>query len=504
MSGIPEYGEYDGMGLAELVRRREVNAGELLEEAIGRAEALNPQLNAVIYRMYDHARRLAEQSPLSGTFAGVPFLLKDILQAYAGFPLSSGSEALREWIPPVHATVVERFLDTGVIPFGKTNVPELGLLAFTEPAAFGPARNPWDLERTPGGSSGGAAAAVAARIVPIAGANDGGGSIRIPAGLCGLFGLKPTRGRVPHGPLVDEVWEGAVQNHVLTRTVRDSAAMLDAIEGPDRGASFQIQRPLRPYLEEITRVPRPLRIAFLTDSPLGEPVHPECRRAVMETAAHLSALGHRVEEGTPEVNGLAVARAYLMLYFGQVAADLWIIRRELGLAAVRKMEATTRALAAIGRALSSDRYVVTRREWHSFSHAMAIFHQKHDLLLTPTVAEPPIRVGELQPGRTLKIALRTFTALRLGKAVLTSGLIDRLAREQLAKTPFTQLANLTGQPAMSVPSHWTEDGLPIGVHFIAPVGDESTLFRLAAQLEQTRPWAHHRPDPQNWVTRIET
>jgi amidase len=191
MSGIPEYGEHDGIGLADLVRRREVNAGELLEEAIGRTEALNPQLNAVIYRMYDHARRLAERSPLSGVFAGVPFLLKDMLQAYAGFPLSSGSEALREWIPSVHATVVERFLDAGVIPFGKTNVPELGLLAFTEPAAFGPARNPWDLERTPGGSSGGAAAAVAARIVPIAGANDGGGSIRIPAGLCGLFGLKP-------------------------------------------------------------------------------------------------------------------------------------------------------------------------------------------------------------------------------------------------------------------------------------------------------------------------
>jgi amidase len=493
MSGVHEYAEYDGLGLAELVRHREVSAGELLEEAIRRVEAVNPSLNAVIYRMYDHARAMAERTNPDAPFRGVPFLLKDILQAYAGFPLSSGSVPLREWVPRQNATVVDRFLAAGLIPFGKTNVPELGLVAYTEPEAFGPARNPWDLDRTPGGSSGGAAAAVAARVVPMAGASDGGGSIRIPASLCGLFGLKPTRGRVPNGPRFGDVWEGAVQNHVVTRTVRDSAAMLDAIEGPEASASYRIQRPERPYLEEVARDPGRLRIAFLTHSPLGGVVHPACKRAVNETADHLAALGHHMDEAAPDVDGMAVARAYLTLYFGQVAADINFIRREMGQLAVRKMEVPTRALAAIGSALSSAEYVEMRREWHRFSLAMAEFHQRFDILLTPTVAQPPARIGELTPGGSLKLALRAIPALRLGKAVLASGIIDRLAREQLLRTPFTQLANLTGQPAMAVPSLWTEDGLPVGVHFLAPVGDESTLFRLASQLEQTRPWSDHRP-----------
>ena len=488
-----DYDRYDALGLAELVRRRELTPAELLEVALARAEALNPRLNAIIHPMYEHARALARAPLPAGPFTGVPFLLKDILQAYAGFPLSSGSAALRDFVPPGDAEVVARFKRAGVVTFGKTNVPEFGLVAYTEPEAFGPARNPWDLERTPGGSSGGAAAAVAAGIVPMAGANDGGGSIRIPAAYCGLFGLKPTRGRVPTGPFFGEVWEGASVDHVLSRSVRDSAVMLDAIAGPDPGAPYQIPPPERPYAEEIRRAPGRLRIAFTTRSPLGGGMHPECVRAVEDAARLLEQLGHEVEEALPEVDGLQVARAYITLYFGQVAADVqWLAARQ-GEAALKQVEAPTRALATIGRSLSSAQYVLSRREWHGFARAMAAFHQRYDAFLTPATAAPPVKIGELKPKRIELLALEAASALRLGKVLLATGLIDKLARENLGQTPFTQLANLTGQPAMAVPLHWTPDGLPAGVQVLARWGDEATLFRLAAQLEQARPWFARRP-----------
>jgi amidase len=493
MPPLPDYPAYDAVGLAELVRRGEVTPLELLEAAIARTEQLNPELNAVIYRMYAHARELATRPLPDGPFRGVPFLLKDLLQAYAGFPLSSGSAALRDWVPPGDAEVVRRFRRAGVVTFGKTNVPEFGLVAFTEPEAFGPARNPWDPERTPGGSSGGAAAAVAARLVPIAGANDGGGSIRIPASYCGLFGLKPTRGRTPAGPFFGEIWEGASVEHVLTRSVRDSAVMLDAIRGPDAGAPYQAPAPERPYAEELHRAPGRLRIAFSTRSPLGDAVHPECVRAVEDAARRLEALGHDVEAAEPEIDGMAVARAYLTLYFGQVAADLKWLAEERGRAALKEIELPTRALGLLGRALPSSEYVAQHRAWNTFARAMAAFHERYDLYLTPTVAGLPPHIGELQPSARERALLRLANALRLGRALLATGIIDQLAHDNLAKTPFTQLANLTGAPAMSVPLHWTAAGLPVGVHFMAPWGEEATLLRLAAQLEAEAPWAERRP-----------
>jgi amidase len=493
MSIIAEYEEFDALGLAELVRRGEVTPLELLEEAIRRTESVNPRINAVIYRMYDHARELATRPLPEGPFAGVPFLVKDILQAYAGFPMSSGSRALADFVPPHDAEVVARFKRAGVVSFGKTNVPEFGLVAFTEPEAFGPARNPWHVGRTPGGSSGGAAAAVAARVVPMAGANDGGGSIRIPASCCGLFGLKPTRGRVPVGPFFGEVWEGAAVDHVLTRSVRDSATMLDAIAGPDIGAPYQIPAPERRYAEEILRKPTPLRIGFTTRSQLAHAVHPECVQAVHHAARLLETLGHHVEEAEPAVDAMALGRAYLTLYFGQVAADQkWLVELR-GRDALQALEVPTRALGSIGRALPSGEYVAQRRAWNFFARAAGEFHRRHDLFLTPTLAAPPVRIGELQPTDAERHLLRVAAALRLGKALLASGLIDKLVRENLSRTPFTQLANLTGQPAMSVPLHWSRDGLPIGVHFTARWGDEATLFHIAAQLEEAQPWGKRRP-----------
>jgi len=494
MSGFPEYDLYDGLGLAELVRAGEVSAAELAEEAIRRAEALNPALNFVVTPLFERGRTVARGRLPDGPFHGVPFFLKDILQDLAGVRSTSGSAALAGYVPDRDAEVVRRYREAGAVILGKTNVPEFGLLGVTEPEVFGATRNPWDPARTPGGSSGGAAAAVAAGVVPLAGANDGGGSIRIPASHCGLFGLKPSRGRVPAGPAYAEVWEGASVDHALTRSVRDSAAMLDAIAGPDAGAPYTIVPPERPYAEEVGRPPGRLRIGLTTRSPLGTPVHPECVEAVRRTALLLEELGHDVEEAEPEVDGHAVARCYFVLYFGQVAAMLDRIEAEAP-GATRRTELATRALASIGRNLSAGAYVRSKQRWNEFGRAMAAFHARYDLFLTPVVAEPPVRIGELAPRRLERLQMQLVSGMRLGRFVSFTRLVDRLATESLSRTPFTQLANLTGQPAMSVPLHWTPDGLPVGSHFTAPFGDEATLFRLAAQLEEARPWFGMRPGP---------
>ncbi len=492
---MQDYDRYDGLGLAELIRKGEVSPAELCETAIARAEALNPRLNAVVTPMYELARRAAAAAPGNSPFAGVPFLLKDILHAFAGVPLSHGSAALRNYVPERDSEIVRRFKAAGLVTLGKTNTPEFALMGVTEPAAFGPTRNPWNPEHTPGGSSGGSAAAVAAGIVPLASATDGGGSIRIPAACCGLFGLRPSRGRVPVGPAQAEVWDGASSDHVLTRSVRDSAAMLDCIHGADPGAPYVAPPPARPYLEETRQPPGRLRIGFSTASPLGLEVHDECVRAVADCAHLLETLGHKVEEAAPAIDGHELAKCYITMYFGQVAADVREVRGLVGRAAARRgLEPATRALGLLGRTLPAADFVAAKRRWNGFAQAMATFHERYDLYLTPTLAHPPVKIGALQPPLAERLATRIINALGLGRLMLASGIVDKLATQSLSKTPFTQLANLTGQPAMSVPLHWTGDGLPCGVQFIAPMGDEATLIRLAAQLEQARPWCDRRPD----------
>jgi amidase len=490
---VDDYDRYDALGLAALVRRGEVSAAELCEAAVRRAEALNPHLNAIVTPLYDHAREAAARPLPDGPFTGVPFLLKDLLHAEEGVPMTSGSAAFRGWVSPFEAEVVRRFRRAGLVTIGRTNVPELGLLGITEPEAYGPSRNPWDPARTPGGSSGGSAAAVAAGIVPLASATDGGGSIRIPAAYCGLFGLKPSRGRVPVGPAEGEVWDGAVVYHAVTRSVRDSAALLDAIAGADPGAPFVAAPPERPFLEEVGRDPGRLRIAFSTRSPVGGPAHPDCVEAVTRTAALLEEMGHHVEETEPEVDGGTVGRCYLTLVYGQVAADLAEIRRLLGRTAARRMEAGTLAAGLVGRALSAGEYVTHRRRWNDFARAMARFHERYDLWLTPTTAQPPTAIGALAMGAGDRLATRVVDRIGAGRVLAATGLVEKVAMENLARTPFTQLANLTGQPAMSVPVHWTADGLPVGAHFTAPVGGEGLLFRLAARLEEAAPWGHRLP-----------
>jgi len=493
-----EYADYDATGLARLVARREVSPAELLEAAIARCEALNPRLNAVNIPMPEIARARVRE-PLEGPFAGVPFLIKDIAQDYAGVPSTSGSRALRNWVPPVHAEIVRRFLGAGLVIFGKTATPEFALKGITETALWGATRNPWDTGRSPGGSSGGAAAAVAAGIVPMAGASDGGGSIRIPAAYCGLFGLRPSRGRVPPGPLHGEFWDGASSEHVLTRSVRDSARMLDALAGADAGAPFVIAPPYLPYAEEVGRDPGRLRIGFSVRSPLGTPVDAACVQAVRDAARLLEGLGHDVEEAEPEVDGQALAHCFITMYFGQVAASIEEARRLTG-AGEADFELDTRALGMFGRALSAGEYVHARKRWNEFARALGRFHQAYDLYLIPSTAMPPSRIGELDMPAAQQAALKVILRLGVGRLLLGTGLVRQIVDESLKRVPFTQLSNLTGTPSMSVPLHWAaaEPGgpeLPVGVQFVARFGEEDLLLRLASQLEQARPWNDRRPPP---------
>jgi amidase len=494
MINFTDYDRYDAMGLAGLVRQGQISPAELCEAAIKRIEAVNPKINAVVTRMDEEGRNTA-QGPLGdGPFFGVPFLLKDLLAAYAGFPLSDGCKALKNRVPDHDSEMVVRFKNTGVVIVGKTNTPEFGLVAFTEPDLFGPCRNPWNTGHTPGGSSGGSAAAVAAGIVPMASAGDGGGSIRIPAAYCGLFGLKPTRGRNPWGPDHGRIWQGAVQEHVISRSVRDSAAMLDATQGGDVGAPYIIPSPERPYLKEVDTDPGKLKIAFNTRSPVGTPVHPECVKAVTEAARLLESLGHLVEEKEPEIDGKAMAKSYLVMNFGEVAADIDELANVLGRKATQTdVEQVTWTLGLLGKSFSACDLVAAMRHWDRASRTMGRFFEKFDVYLTPAIAFPPPKIGELKPKSYEMAALKVVNALGLGGVLKASGLVDQMAEKNFEKVPFTQMANMCGLPAMSVPLHWTPDNFPIGVQFVAPFGDEATLFRLAGQLEKARPWFDRRP-----------
>ncbi len=500
MSDFHEYDQYDALGLAELVRRREVAPGELCDEAVRRIERFNPAVNAVICRMYDQARSSIDSGLPEGPFTGVPFLVKDLVSSCAGAPMTKGCKALRNYVPAHDSELMKRYRNTGVVILGKTNTPEFGLMGITEPELHGPTKNPWSITRTPGGSSGGSAAAVACGMAPMASGGDGGGSIRIPSSYCALFGLKPSRGRNPAGPDHGQLWQGAAAEHVLTRTVRDCAAMLDAVNGPAPGDPYEISRPELPYAQEITLSPGRLRIGFSTTSPLGTPVHPDCAKAVEDAARLLESLGHVVEEEGPRIDGMALAKSYFMMYFGETAADIADMQRILGRKAVPKdVEGPTWVLNLLGGAYSAGEFVLALREWNRAARAMGEFHQSHDLFLTPTTAYPPVKIGELKPSPAEEMLMKITNTFGLGRLVRLSGFADKIAVESLAKTPFTQLANLTGQPAMSVPLYWTDENLPCGVQFIAPFGHEASLLRLAAQLEQARPWFDRRPPLVNAV-----
>lgn len=494
MHTFKEYNHYDGLGLAELVKTKEVSPEELCDTAIQQIEAVNPEINAVVTTMYDQGRTSIKDGLPEGPFSGVPFLLKDLLAAYAGVPMTNGSKAYKNYIPTEDSELVKRYKRAGLVIIGKTNCPEFGLLGYTEPELHGATRNPWNINHTPGGSSGGSAAAVSSGMVPIASGGDGGGSIRIPASCCGLFGIKPTRGRIPTGPGYGEIWQGAVAEHIISRWVRDSAAMLDANQGADIGAPYIIPEPETPYLQEMEKDPGSLTIAFNTVSPIGTEVDPEYIKAVENTAKMLEKMGHKVEEAKPDLNGKALANSYMNMYFGEIAADLVELESILGRKAkATDVEIATWTMGMLGRTFTAGDFVKEMREWGMASRVMGRFHEKYDVYMTPTIAHPPTKIGELKPKTAEVVLMKIINTLRLGKLIKASGIVDKMAVDSLTKTPFTQLANFTGQPAMSVPLHSTSDGLPCGIQFIGRFTDEATLFRLAGQLEKESPWFDKRP-----------
>ena len=464
---------HDATAQAALIRAKEITAHELVSAAIAQVERINPQLNAVITPMFELALANAQQPLSEGAFAGVPFLLKDLQAAYEGVPMSAGSRWLKDFKPNGDSELVKRYKRTGLIVIGKTNTPEFGLLPTTEPQLHGATHNPWDVTRTPGGSSGGSAAAVAARMVAMAHANDGGGSIRIPASCCGLFGLKPTRGRNPLGPHFGDIFSGLVAEHAVTISVRDSAALLDATAGYDAGDPYIAPVPARPFANEVGADPGKLRIAFSLTPPNGATVHSDCLAAVNDAAKLCEQLGHHVTEAAPQLHGEMLGKAFFTVWSAGCAWTIDSYSFAVGSKpADDQIEPLTKVMIELGRKRSAAEYLLAVQTLQIFARRIAQFMNDYDVLLTPVLAEPPVPLGTFDA-----------TAEDAMAGMKRSG----------SFSPFTAIQNMTGQPAMSVPLYWNQAGLPIGVQFAARYGDEATLFRLAAQLEAACPWIDKRP-----------
>jgi amidase len=471
---LSEYIRFDGLGLASLVQRKEVSPAELVQVALRAIAVANPALNAVIATLEGEAQASLARGLPAGPFTGVPFLIKDLGLHAAQVPSSQGTRTFKDLVFPQDSALMARYRRAGLVLVGRTNSPELGLNNATEPLAWGPTRNPWNLAFSPGGSSGGSAAAVSAGMVPLAYGNDGGGSIRVPAGLCGLFGLKPTRGRISSGPGAGELLNGFGTEHVLTRSVRDSAAMLDVSAGPEVGDPYRIAPPERPFLEEVDREPGRLRIGVCRAAPVGDPISPECLKALDEAVRLCASLGHELVEVAPPFQGALLEQILLTLW--STALLGWAN----GLAAVsgrplleENFERTTWATLEYGRRISGEEVQAALAMLNQFSRDSARFFVDHDVLLTPTYGLSALPVGLLDANAPL-----TF---------------PQWLRHLLSFCPFTPQANATGQPAMSVPLSWSAQGLPLGAHFVGRWGEEATLLRLAGQLERAQPWAHRWP-----------
>jgi amidase len=486
-----DYDRYDATGLAQLVREQRVHPRELVETAISRIEATNPRINAVVHKTYDTALHMADGAP-EGPFTGVPFLIKDLGPMVAGEPRTLSSRFLQFNTDKEDSVLVTRYRQAGLVFLGKTNTPEFGLVATTESEFRGPARNPWNTDHSTGGSSGGSAAAVAAGYTPMAHGNDGGGSIRIPASACGLFGLKPSRGRVPHGPRFDGTWMGLAIDHVLSRSVRDSAAMLDLSCLPNPGEPYSAPAPAGSYLDDAGTDPGPLRIAVCTESLFGSHLHKDCVAAVDDAADLLESMGHHVEPACPPFDRELMVEAYLRIVAAGLASDIDAAARLVGKEpSPEYFEPTTWLLQLIGRKTSGDHLMSLLVATQQTARDIESFFDTYDVLLTPTLGRPPVRIGELNPTKVQMIAIEALRRFPMKKALDT--VLSQMATENMDPAPNTELFNLTGQPAMSVPLYWNADGLPIGTQFVARYGAEATLFRLAGQLEQARPWFERRP-----------
>lgn len=473
MTGFAEYERYDALGLAALVKKREVTAGELLDAALARSAARNPAINAITIPMEDYARRTIAEGVPAGPFEGVPFLLKDLTASVAGIRMTRTSRFFAD-TPPAAADSehVTRLKRAGLVFFGRTNTCELGLSLTCEPQLTGATKNPWDLTRISGGSSGGAAAATAARVVPIAHGTDGFGSIRAPAACCGLVGLKPTRGRNTLAPFAGEALASLAAEHALALTVRDCAALLDATAGPGAGDPYAAPMPSRPYLDEVGADPGRLKIAFTRKAPNGAEVGAESLRELESAARLCESLGHHVEEADPVVEGGAMVPAFVTLAAANTVVNLGSHPGKNRPPLPGELENVTREMYERGLRVAAPDYVKAVNTAHRLGRQMAAFHANYDVLLTPGVAGVAPKLGWID--------------MMLEDA-------DEYWRRVFAFSPFTVWFNLTGQPALMLPLGMSKEGLPLGTQLVGRFGDEATLFRLAGQLEAARPWFDRKP-----------
>jgi Asp-tRNA(Asn)/Glu-tRNA(Gln) amidotransferase A subunit family amidase len=473
MSRFADYEQYDALGLANLVKSGSVSARELLEAAIERVGARNPRVNAVIMELYDYGRQAIDDGLPDGPFRGVPFLMKDLTASIGGVRMTRGSRFFVDAPPPpADSEHVRRLKRTGLVIFGRTNTCELGLSLTCEPRLYGPTRNPWDPTRISGGSSGGAAAAVGARMVPMAHATDGFGSIRAPAACCGLVGLKPSRARNTMAPYAGEGLGGLSAEHAVTVSVRDSAALLDATCGPAPGDPYAAPRPARPYLEEVATPPGMLRIAYTETAPNGARVEAESLRALAETVRLCADLGHRVEPADPEIDRGAVIDTFMTLAAANTVVNLSSHPTAGRPPRPDEVERVTWATGQLGEQVTGAAYARATQAAHRLGRQMAAFHAHHDVLLTPGLATLPVELGWID-------------------MMLED--VHEYWRRVFAFSPFTVWFNITGQPAMMLPLGRSDGGLPVAVQLVARFGDEATLFRLAAQLEAARPWFDRKP-----------
>lgn len=486
-----EYRKHDATALAELIKKKEVTSQELLDIAIKRAEEVNPQLNAVVTKLYDLGKEQLKTIDASAPFSGVPYLIKDLGPQLKGTRYTAGTKFLKNNISKENSVVTDRMLKAGLVIFGKTNTPEFGLTPFTEPELFGAAHNPWNLNHTTGGSSGGSAAAVAAGIVPMASANDGGGSIRIPASCNGLFGMKPTRGRVTLAPFHGESWCGANCEGVVSRSVRDSALYYDLVSGAADSDPYNIQKPERPYAEEIKLPAGKLKIAYSLDFPEGFNFKQdeENIQAIKSTVQLLKELGHEVTEVKLPYKREMLIGLFTMMVYGETSANISFLEAEQGRKATpADFEPNTWLLYKLGKSYSAHDFAFYRLKWNEVCKSMAAFHHKFDLFLTPTLGMKPFKIGALQSSKLENNALKFLNKMGISSILRYSGEVEKIASQTFNWIPYAPLANITGQPAMTVPLHCSKENLPVGVMFTGRINDEATLFRLATQLEKEKPW----------------
>ncbi len=474
MAAFADFEAYDALGLAGLVRSGKVTPDELLDAAIERVEARNGAVNAVVARLFDHGRKAIADGLPDGPFRGVPYLLKDLGGWLAGDRVTRGSRFFADSPPAaVDSEHVRRLKRAGLVIFGRTNSCELGLSLTCEPALYGPTRSPWDTARISGGSSGGAAAAVGARMLPMAHASDGFGSIRAPAACCGLVGLKPTRARNTMTPYAGEGLGGISTEHAVTLTVRDTAALLDATAGPGAGDPYAAPPPARPFLAECGANPGRLRIAFTTKSPNGAPVAAEYLAALRETVALCADLGHQVEEADPAVDGERIVPTFMTLASANTVVNLASHPTKGRPPEPGEVETVTYATGKLGEQVTAADYVRATQTAHRLGRQMAAFHASWDVLLTPGLGTLPPPIGWID---------------------MMMDDVHEYWRRVFAFSPFTVWFNLTGQPAVMLPLGRAANGFPIAVQVVAPYGDEATLFRLGTQLEAARPWFARTPE----------